>query len=553
MSDWGGTKDPVASVNAGLDTAMPGGGKYYIREVRRAFAKGRIAGHRLTEIGERYKTLSAKADAANLGRGVKTSQEFDAAAHNRLAQMAAEQSAVLLKNEGGLLPIGKPRRVAVIGEAAGTPHYQGGGASNVPPAKLASVCDVIGEYADFVYARDGHEAVTSAANCDIAIVFAAYGYGGESEGYDRDDLSLPAEQNELIEKVGAANPNTVVVLMAGRAVEMPWIAQVRAVLFAGLTGQANGPAICRLLFGEVSPCGKLSETFPVALADVPSVNYFGSEHIAEYRESIFVGYKYYDSAGKDVLFPFGHGLSYSQFEYSGLTVNQASVTVRIKNTGKVTAAEVVQLYIRQPRGEVFMAEKQLRGFEKVLLSPNEEKEISFELTDRDFAYYNSLINDWHVPGGVYGVLVGSSSRDIRLRGELELRDSGRPLLNCQTTAPEYYTADIQRVRDASFAAVLARELPSYSKLPYHDESTLQELEGTWLGKSITGLVTKQLSGGEIAEQAGGYSQRYMLTRIAPYLPLFSLTAATDGLIGKGVITLVLFLMNIFAKRRKSDE
>ncbi|MDR3072155.1 MAG: glycoside hydrolase family 3 C-terminal domain-containing protein [Clostridiales Family XIII bacterium] len=549
ISDWGGTKDPVSSINAGLDTAMPGGGTYYIREATRAFKKGKIAVERLKQIGERYRTLSVKLGAVK-------QQQFEEEAHNTLAREAAEQSAVLLKNDGRLLPIETTKKVAIIGEAAKTPHYQGGGASNVVPTKVTSVLDCVGNFAEFTYAKDGEDALQCAQKSDVAIVFVAYGFAGESEGYDREDLSLPPEQNDLIESTIAANPNTVVVIMSGRAVEMPWISKAKAVLFLGMAGQNSGEAVCNLLFGKVSPSGKLSETFPLKWADVSSRNHFGDEHLVLYRESIFVGYRYYDSAGKDVLFPFGHGLSYSAFEYSGLEIKDRTVCCSIKNTGLFTAAEVAQLYIRSPKTTVFMPDRQLRGFEKVTLAPGEQKSIVFELSERDFAYYNTRIQNWHVQGGTYDILIGSSSHDIRLEGEISMPDDrpNAPIPDYRVAAPEYYNpSEIQNVTDESFAAILGRNLPRYSTFPYHDESTLKELKDTWIGRSINKLVDKNLAGGGISEQAGGYSQRYMLSRIAPYLPLFSLTIATDGKIGKKGIRFLLFLLNTFSAGGKKHE
>ena len=374
------------------------------------------------------------------------------AQHAQAADIAAE-CMVLLKNEGGILPLKKEDDIAFIGEFAKKPRFQGGGSSHINCFKITGAL-AAAEGLKVTYARGYDvaaddapaemiaEAVAAAKKAKAAVVFAGLPDSYESEGYDRAHMRMPACQNKLIEAVAEANPNTVVVLHNGAPVEMPWIGKVKAVLEAYLGGQAVGEAAVRVLFGDANPCGKLPETFPLKLEDNPSYLYYGGEgNVTEYREGVFVGYRYYDKKKMDVLFPFGFGLSYTTFEYSGLKLSAGkikdtdtlTVTLTVKNTGSRAGKEAVQLYVGDVESTPLRPVRELKGFAKVALEPGESKAVSFTLDKRSFAYWNQQIHDWHVETGVFTVEVGGSSRDLPLKAEVTVEST--------VELPRRYTRD----------------------------------------------------------------------------------------------------------------
>nr|MCR5042319.1 glycoside hydrolase family 3 C-terminal domain-containing protein [Clostridia bacterium] len=312
------------------------------------------------------------------------------------------------------------------------------------------------------------EAVDCAKTADVVLVFAGLTDEYESEGFDRSHINLPDSHNDLIKAVANVNKNVVVVLAGGSAVTMPWLGQVKGVLHSILAGQAGGSAVVDLLYGAANPCGKLAETYPLALRDNPSYrNFPGSQKTVEYRESIFVGYRYYDTAGKDVLFPFGFGLSYTEFKYSNLRLNKKSigendrltVSFKVKNVGAVAGAEISQLYVRDCESTAYRPEKELKGFAKTYLEPGEEKTVKLELDRRAFAFFNTAVNDWTVESGEFDILVGASSRDIRLKNTVTVTAEPVEIPDLREAAPFYYEANVRDVPDSQFEAVLGREIP----------------------------------------------------------------------------------------------
>ena len=360
---------------------------------------------------------------------------FDKEEHHRLARHIATESAVLLKNDDVLPLKATDTKIAFIGAFAKEPRYQGGGSSHINAFKVSSALDAV-EGMDHIHFAQGfvtdvdetredllNEAIELAKSSEVAVIFAGLPDSSESEFYDRTHMKLPNCQNELIKQVAAVQPNTVVVLHNGSPVEMPWVDEVPAILEMYLGGQAVGEATVDLLFGVVNPSGKLAETFPIRLEDNPSyLSYKVVDNKIYYDEKVFVGYRYYDIKEIPVLFPFGHGCSYTTFEYSHLVVNQDHirddesliVSVDITNTGKVFGKEVVQLYVQDLTQTAIRPVKELRQFEKVALQPGETQTVSFTLTKRDFAYYHTGISDWYVPTGQYRILIAKSSRDIKL-------------------------------------------------------------------------------------------------------------------------------------------
>ena len=447
MSDWGAVSDRVAGVAAGLDLEMPSSGGINDRKIVAAVKSGELderivdqACERILEINYRYLD------------NARPETPWDQEADHQLSARIAEECMVLLKNDG-ILPLNKTDEVAFIGEFAAKPRFQGGGSSHINAFRTTSAVEAaqglpVTYVQGYSAARDMAtdemiaEAVQAAKAAKVAVVFAGLPDAYESEGYDRTHMAMPACQNRLIEAVAGANPNTVVVLHNGSPVEMPWLGKVKAVLEAYLGGQAVGIAAVRLLYGDANPCGHLAETFPVKLSDNPSYLYYGGEgNEADYREGVFVGYRYYDKKEMPVLFPFGFGLSYTTFACSNLRLSGAKITdqetltaaVTVTNTGSRAGKTVVQLYVGDRESTVLRPIRELKGFEKVELQPGESRDVTFTLDKRAFAYWNAAIHDWHVETGAFTIEVGQSSRDIEVSGEVTVEST--------VALPRHYTAD----------------------------------------------------------------------------------------------------------------
>ena len=427
VSDWGAVSDRVAGVAAGLDLEMPASGGFNDRKIVEAVRAGKLDERLVDQAVEHILNIVFR-----YVENAKPDTPWDKEAQHRLAAEIAADCMVLLKNEDELLPLRREDEIAFIGEFAAKPRFQGGGSSHINCFRTTGALEAAEglkiRYAQGYSAAQDRatdeqiaEAVEAARAAKAAVVFAGLPDVYESEGYDRAHMRMPDCQNRLIEAVAAVNPNTVVVLHNGSPVEMPWLDRVKAVLEAYLGGQAVGPATVRVLFGEVNPSGRLPESFPKKLEDNPSYLFYGGEgNTAEYREGIFVGYRYYDRKGTELLFPFGHGLSYTSFDFSKLRLSAGRITdrdsltatVTVTNTGKRAGKTVVQLYVGDCESSVFRPVRELKGFEKVSLQPGESKDLSFTLDKRAFAYWNTQIHDWHVESGEFRIEIGRSSRDI---------------------------------------------------------------------------------------------------------------------------------------------
>ncbi len=395
----------------------------------------------------------------------------------------ATQSAVLLKNKGGLLPLRKDQNIAIIGEFAKSPRYQGAGSSKTNPIRIDTIpqeLDKLGilyEYArgymaesDLPHQELVDEACQVARDKDVVLIFAGLPDRYEAEAYDRENMQMPENHNHLIEAICQVNPNVVVILMCGSPVELPWAEQVSAILLMYLGGEAVAAASVDLLFGKENPSGKLAESWPLKLEDNPSFEYFpGYALTVEYREGLFVGYRYYDTAKKAVRFPFGFGLSYTSFAYSDLQVSadadpgfgNLDVSCTVTNTGSCAGKEIVQLYVACQDSIIIRPQQELRAFQKVTLEPGESKQIHFKLTKRDFAYYNTELPDWHVESGTYEIRVGGSSRDIRLSQTVRVTSTQPASLpDLREKAPAYYDlSNGIQVPDDQFEALLGQPLP----------------------------------------------------------------------------------------------
>lgn len=458
MTDWGAMDERVPSLKAGLDLEMPDCHGETDKLIVKAVQSGELeepvldtAVERILTMVDKYLTARKGIDPASTVHPLPSSVErgYDVAAHHALARTTAEQSAVLLKNED-ILPLQKDKKIAFIGEFAKVPRIQGGGSSHINNTSIESALDAAGDSVS--YAQGFHideettdetllqEAITLAKESDVAVIFAGLPDSFESEGFDRTHLNMPANQNELIARISEVQPNVVVVLHSGSPIAMPWLDKVAGVLQMYLAGQASGGAAVNLLFGDATPCGKLAETFPLHLEDNPSyLNFPGNREKVCYQEGVFIGYRYYDKKKMDVLFPFGYGLSYTDFTYSNMkvTVNgknatdvdviketdEIIVSADITNTGNCDGAEIVQLYIKNPVVYEIRPEKELRDFAKVFLKAGETKTVTFTLNARAFSYYETRIHDWYAESGDYEILLASSSRDIRLQDTVSITGS----------------------------------------------------------------------------------------------------------------------------------
>ena len=418
VTDWGAMNDRIEGFRAGCDLNMPGGSNYMEKEVLQAVKDGTLPERCVDDSVRRVLKLVFRA-AETLSK--KAACDYEA--HHALAKRAAAEGAVLLKNESGILPLQPDAKIAVIGAMAKELRYQGAGSSHINPTKLpqplellpgavyAPGCDDKGSTTDALL----QEVQNAARKAETVVVFAGLPAQCESEGFDRDSLKMPEGHLKMIETAARANPNTVVVLLCGSVVECPWADKVKAILYMGLPGQAGGEAIADLLYGRANPGGRLAESWPYRYEDVPSFGIYGKTTDALYQEGVYVGYRYYDKAGVPVRWPFGYGLSYTEFSYSDLTVEGNTVSVTVRNVGKCSGVEVVQLYIAAPQDGLHRPVRELKGFQKVHLQPGESKTVRFALTSRCFAVWQE---GWKVPGGTYTVCIGGLTAEIKKSGDV---------------------------------------------------------------------------------------------------------------------------------------
>lgn len=563
MTDWGAANDRIRGIEAGNDLEMPDSGGVNDRRLAAAVRQGELSGEVLDRSVARIVDLVWKSRERSSAKLALAPVD-----HHALAHRAAAEGAVLLKNDGDALPLRQEARIAVIGEFARQPRFQGTGSSRVTPTRIECAFDAIQE---IIGADAGHpllyapgydpeiseldpqridEACAAAAEADIAVVFAGLPSVYESEGFDRPHMRLPEQHDRLIEAVCAANANTVVVLANGAPIEMPWVEAPKAILETYLGGQAGGAAVADLLFGRRSPCGKLAETFPLQQADVPSDQWFpGASRQVQYREGLYVGYRYFDSFQRPVLFPFGHGLSYTRFDYADLHVTRDAghpcrVTLKLTNTGDIDGAEIVQVYVhRVDDSGPYRPEQELRGFRKVMLEAGESRVLTIELDQNAFAFYDVGAGDWTVPPGEHEIRVGASSRDIRLRQRLVMGapdGAGNPFESHIDDRPVFKAGRLE-VDDETFAAMLGKPVPPPEAVrPFHLNSTLSEIETTRLGQ----LVAKRYKA-RFVERMGGRdaATRKMIERMADDTPLRSLVLFSGGKISFAMAETLVAVLN----------
>ena len=484
ITDWGGSNDHALGVKNGSTLEMPAPGGDSVRELLAAVESGKITESdidaRLSELLPLVFDTKAALDAAP--------REFDAAAHHALARRAAAESLVLLKNEDSLLPLAAGAKVAVIGDFAKNPRYQGAGSSMVNSTQVDVLLDklidselnVIGYQQGF----DRHgkpDAALQKSACELATqadtVILCMGLDeiAESEGLDRSNLRLAQNQVDLLQAVAAVNPKIVVVLYSGSVVETPWLDNCQALLYAALGGQAGAGAVADALTGKVNPCGKLAETWPLAYADVPSAADFATRRkTVEYREGLYIGYRYFTTAEKAVRFPFGYGMSYTTFAYSDMAADEQGVSLTVTNTGSVAGTEIVQLYVAKKNSELFRPAKELKGFARVTLAPGEKQRITIMLDDKAFRFWNVKANRWEIEGGEYELLVGASVEDIRLCEKISVHGTATVHPYEDRDLDCYYKGDVLHVSDADFEKLLGHPIPK-GKTKIDRNLTLGEL------------------------------------------------------------------------------
>ena len=493
VTDWGAMNDRPEGFRAGCDLNMPGGSDYMEKEVLQAVKDGTLPERCIDDSARRVLKLVFRA-----AQTLKEKTDCDYEAHHALAKRAAVEGAVLLKNEGGILPLKKDAKIAVIGAMAKSIRYQGSGSSHINPTKLsqpldflpgtlyAPGCDDRGDTTEDLLSQ----AAKTAQEAEIAVIFAGLPDRYESEGFDRADMKMPDGQLRMIDAVAAANPNTVVVLLCGSAVECPWADRVKGILYMGLPGQAGGEAVADLLYGRANPSGKLAESWPLSYADVPSSEIYGKTDDALYEEGLYVGYRYYEKSGVAVRWPFGFGLSYTTFAYSDLTVDGNAVSVAVKNTGSFAGAEVVQLSVKTPQDGLHRPIRELKGFQKIFLEPGQRQTVTFSLTDRSFAVWQ---DGWKIPAGKYTVCIGGLTASIEKSGET------LPIPAWQ--GGSWYECCTGKPNQADWEAMLGREYtpPVLKKGSFTMENTVEEMKDYSLIMKIMYKATEHV----IAKGNGG--------------------------------------------------
>ncbi|MEM7221233.1 MAG: glycoside hydrolase family 3 C-terminal domain-containing protein [Pseudomonadota bacterium] len=560
VTDWGATNDRVAGVTSGLDLEMPASGGINDRRIVRAVTNGELAESDLDRMIERNVAL-ALCGADTVARRAPVDHD----AHHALARRAATQSAVLLTNDG-VLPLAPAARISVIGAFAKTPRYQGTGSSQVNPTRLDCAFDALAAAlpeAELNYAP-GYEAefspedaalinaaATTASDADVAIVFAGLPVTFESEGFDRSHMDMPAQHNRLIEAVCAAQPNTVVVLANGAPVAMPWVEQPRAILEAYLGGQAGGSAVVDLLLGVANPSGKLAETFPLAQSDVPADKHFpGANRQVQYREGLYVGYRYFDTAGADVLFPFGHGLSYTTFEFDALDVAQIDdalqVSFALRNAGARVGAEVAQVFVHKVDDEarVWRPQQELKAFARCELAPDEREDLRLAIPLERLAIFDPGQSCWMLQPGEYEIRVGASSRDIRLTARVTLHSEHAPSAALTIPGPRLAPGAFD-VGDETFAAMLGKSVPPPEpERPYHMNSSLLEIGNQgWFGRRFKARVVTEFRRNMGISDGADPTLARMFEEIANHMPLRSLALFSGGKMNFEQLEMVLSVLN----------
>lgn len=489
ITDWGGSNDRVAGLLAGNELEMPTTAGETNKEIIQAVRSGQIKEEVLDQCVDRLLDLVFTTEETFH----KPHDKFDVEEHHKVAQKSAEESIVLLKNEGNILPVNHTDRVAIIGDFARKARYQGAGSSIVNPTILNNTINCINksgircigyEPGYKRYEKKSKAMIASACRlaekADVILLYLGLDEVTEVEGLDRQNMKLPQNQIELLDALYEITPNIVAVLSCGSSVEMPWIGKVKGLLHGYLGGQAGVEAMLRVLTGEVNPSGKLAETYVMRYEDTPSYHNFpGNEVSVEYREGIFIGYRYYDMANIPILFPFGYGLSYTTFQYSDIQVRSDGVTFQIENTGKLFGGEIAQLYVRCKSGDIFRPKKELKGFAKIYLKPKDIKTVTIPFDDKTFRYFNIKTNRWEIEGAEYEIMIGASSAEIRLTGSITLQGTQAPLPYEKESLHSYYSGEIYDVCTEEFEKLIGHKIPESKwdrRIPLDYNDTIEQCQ-----------------------------------------------------------------------------
>jgi beta-glucosidase len=562
VTDWGAMNQRVEGLIAGTELEMPGVENGNEAKIISAVRSGQLDEGTLDGSVERILELIFKA-----GDMLSQEYQYDPIEHHKLARKVAGEGCVLLKNDSSALPIKKTSKIALIGQFARFPRYQGGGSSQMNPTQLDNIYNevvslVSPENVTYApgYEMKGdeidqgliQEAIQVAKSAEVVVICVGLPEVFEVEGIDRKHMKLPQTHNALIKAVAKEHSKVIVVLSNGSPVEMPWVDQVAAILEGYLGGQAGAGAIADILFGDINPSGKLAETFPIKLEDNPSNQFFPrGPRTVEYRESIFVGYRYFDSVEKRVLFPFGHGLSYTTFEYRDIKLDQTTVkkngslTVKfkLKNTGAVSGKEIVQLYLRDVESTLPRPNKELKGFAKIALDPGEETDMEISLKYRDFAFFDPSISAWRVEAGLFEILLGASSADIRLTGKVEAEASHPKPLNADSI-PSYNFPNSQSLDLGEFESLLGEKVPNNEREEkgiFTINTPIYDMRDSFIGKLLSSFMKKQLM--EMIKGQEDTPMGVMMRAMAKEAPLRSLLMTGNEFLTREILDALLVMLN----------
>ncbi len=559
VTDWGGDNDRVEGLKCGNELEMPTTCGDTNRDIIEAVKSGRIQESVLDECVDRLLTLVFETSKA-LKEGADI---FDDKVHHKLAQKCAEECIVLLKNEGNVLPLDKSVKAAVIGDFAQNPRYQGAGSSVVNPSRLDSALSCMENSGlNYIGYEQGFnrygkkkgglikKAVKLAKRADVVILYLGLDEVTEAEGLDREDINLPENQKALLAELKKTGKKIVVVLSCGSAIETGWTDMADAVVHAYLAGQAGANAVFNVLTGKVNPSGKLSESYPYKYEDTPSASNFpGHEETIEYREGPFIGYRYYDTAGVPVRFPFGFGLSYTTFEYSNISANEKGVSFTLKNTGKASGAEAAQLYVGMKDGQVFRPSKELKGFKKIFLNPGESKQVTILFDEYTFRYFNVKTNKWEVEGGTYNIMIGASSADIKLSAEVGIKGTGAECPYVASELQSYYSGKAANVSLEEFERLLGHKAPDphfkfYKKkrmvIGYNSTVAQLRYSKRWVGRLFAGGIR---FGIKFLRGIGRRTLSNVLIMGVYHQPMRGLSRMTGGAISWGQLNGMIMMFN----------
>ena len=544
VTDWGGENDRLKGLQAGNELEMPGC-QDTVKEVIKAVNDGEISEDVLNHSVDRLISLARKTNSAFKD----DKKKYNLEKHNEIALHCAEQSAVLLKNQGNILPLKEGTKVAVIGDFAVFPRYQGAGSSIVNPTKLESVLDCLKDYPELKYVgyepgfnRYGKKdkkaikkALALASKADVCLVYLGLDEVTEAEGLDRVNLNMPENQIRLVDELAHAGNKLVAVLSCGAPVKLGWADECEALLHMYLSGQAGARAGLNILTGRVNPSGKLAETYPNKYHDTPSAKYFpGKEKTVEYREGLFIGYRYYDTALLQVKYPFGFGLSYTRFNYSDYKLDDKGASFKISNIGDRDGAEIAQMYVGGVNLKVFRPKKELKGFIKVFLKKGETKEVRINFDDKTFRYFNVKTNKWEIEGGIYNIMIGASVDDIKLSQTIDVKGTTDINPYSPRLMPSYYSGEVANVSNAEFTELLGHPIP-YSHYDFFKKNrikvgyntTVNELRYSkgWTGRFFSGVIRSMIS---MFKAFGNVTMANTLIMGVQFQPMRGISRLTGG-------------------------